>query len=176
MHAPSRTPLLLPLLLSHNLPTPPRSLVRDEQTHPHRPRLVVSHSTCPPLSSPPHAHSFVLGPAVIKHTRQHSQTPGVKNPNLWREECSGSARQRAWKRPARPGRCRAFPATALKCDNLVRLPVACRLHCAEVRGQLLRYLHTCTLRKPLPTSMRSLRHRQKVRHCALSRAPWSRDQ
>ncbi len=36
-------------------PYPPRSLVRDEQTHPHRPRLVVSHSTCPspPLSSPP---------------------------------------------------------------------------------------------------------------------------
>ena len=27
--------------------------VSDEQTHPHRPRLVVSHSTCPPLSSPP---------------------------------------------------------------------------------------------------------------------------
>ena len=43
-------------------------LVRDEQTNPHRPRLVVSHSTCPPLSSPPHANSFV-GPAVIKHTR-----------------------------------------------------------------------------------------------------------
>jgi len=34
----------------------------------HRPRLVVSHSTCPPLSSPPHANSFVIGPAVIKHT------------------------------------------------------------------------------------------------------------
>jgi hypothetical protein len=34
-------------------PYPPRSLVRDEQTHPHRPRLVVSHSTCPPLSSSP---------------------------------------------------------------------------------------------------------------------------
>jgi hypothetical protein len=42
--------------------------VRDEQTHPHRPRLVVSHSTCPPLSSSPHANSFVIGPAVIKHT------------------------------------------------------------------------------------------------------------
>jgi hypothetical protein len=28
-----------------------------------------SHSTCPPLSSSPHAHSFVIGPAVIKHTR-----------------------------------------------------------------------------------------------------------
>ena len=42
--------------------------VRDGQTHPHRPRLVVSHSTCPPLSSSPHAHSFVIGPAVIKHT------------------------------------------------------------------------------------------------------------
>jgi len=31
-------------------------------------RLVVSRSTCPPLSSPPHANSFVIGPAVIKHT------------------------------------------------------------------------------------------------------------
>ena len=39
--------------------------VRDERTHPHRLRLVVSHSTCPPLSSSPPANSFVLGPAVI---------------------------------------------------------------------------------------------------------------
>jgi len=39
--------------------------VRDEQTHPHRPRLVVSHSTCPALSSSPPANSFVIGPAVI---------------------------------------------------------------------------------------------------------------
>jgi hypothetical protein len=62
-----------PKVNSTNNPTnvdadPPRSLVRDGQTHPHRPRLVVSHSTCPPLSSSPHAHSFVIGPAVIKHT------------------------------------------------------------------------------------------------------------
>ncbi len=64
MHAPSRTSLLLPLLLSHNLPLP-RSLVRDGQTTPHRPRLVVSRSACPPISPPPHATSFVLGPAVI---------------------------------------------------------------------------------------------------------------
>ncbi len=49
----------------------PHSPVRDEQTHPHRPRLVVSHNTCPPLSSSPHAHSFVIGPAVIKHTHRH---------------------------------------------------------------------------------------------------------
>jgi len=55
------------------LPSPPRSLVCDEQTHPHRPRLVVSHSTCPPLSSSPHANSFVIGPAVIKHTQRHTQ-------------------------------------------------------------------------------------------------------
>jgi hypothetical protein len=48
-----------------------KRLVRDEQTHPHRPRLVVSHSTCPPLSSSPHANSFVIGPAVIKHA--HTQ-------------------------------------------------------------------------------------------------------
>jgi hypothetical protein len=50
------------------------TLVRDGQTHPHRPRLVVSHSTCPPLSSSPHAHSFVIGPAVIKHTHTHTHS------------------------------------------------------------------------------------------------------
>ncbi len=60
VHAPSHAPLLLPLLLSH-----PRSLVRDGQTSPLRPQLVVSRSTCPPLSPSPHANSFVIGTAVI---------------------------------------------------------------------------------------------------------------
>ena len=46
------------------------SLVRDGQTSPHRPWLVVSRSTCPPIS-PPHATSFVLGHAVINtHTAE----------------------------------------------------------------------------------------------------------
>jgi hypothetical protein len=46
-----------------------RSLVCGGQPSPHKPRLVVSHSTCPSLSSSPHAHSFVLGTAVINtHT------------------------------------------------------------------------------------------------------------
>ena len=44
-----------------DLTTVPCSLVCDGQTSPHTPRLVVSHSTCPSLSSSPHAHSFVLG-------------------------------------------------------------------------------------------------------------------
>ena len=60
-----------------------RSLVRDGQTCSHRPRLVVSRSTCPPLSTPPPpANSFVIGPVVINtHTalsnnkRLHSQIP-----------------------------------------------------------------------------------------------------
>jgi hypothetical protein len=43
--------------------------VRDGQPSPHRPQLVVSRSTCPPISPSPHANSFVLGPAVINtHT------------------------------------------------------------------------------------------------------------
>jgi len=54
-------------------PFPARSLVCGGQPSPHKPRLVVSHSTCPPLSSFPHAHSFVIGPAVINtHTRENS--------------------------------------------------------------------------------------------------------
>ena len=35
------------------VPGSSRVPVRDERTHPHRPRLVVSHSTCSPLSSSP---------------------------------------------------------------------------------------------------------------------------
>ena len=59
-------PPLLPLLLSHNIAPPrARSLVRDGQTSPRRPRLLVSRSTCPPLSPFPHANSFVIGTAVI---------------------------------------------------------------------------------------------------------------
>jgi len=58
-------------------PSPPRSLVRDGQTSPHRPRLVVSRSTCPPISPPPHANSFVLGPAVTNtHTPARSDQWG----------------------------------------------------------------------------------------------------
>ena len=51
-------------------PSMSRSLVvRNGQTSPHRPRLVVSRSTCSPLSPSPHANSFVIGPAVINtHT------------------------------------------------------------------------------------------------------------
>ena len=57
-------------------PFPPRSLVCGGQPSPHKPRLVVSHSTCPPLSSSPHAHSFVLGTEVINtHTPGSSRVP-----------------------------------------------------------------------------------------------------
>ena len=54
-------------------PFPPRSLVCGGQASPHKPRLVVSHSTCPPLSSSPHAHSFVLGTAVINNNKKGSR-------------------------------------------------------------------------------------------------------
>jgi hypothetical protein len=51
-------------------PSPSRSLVRDGQTSPHKPGLVVPHSTCPSLSPSPPARSFIIGPAVI-NTRTH---------------------------------------------------------------------------------------------------------
>jgi hypothetical protein len=55
-------------------PSSPRSLVRygrDGQTSPHKPRLVVSRSTCPPLSPSPHAKTFTIGTLVINtHTEE----------------------------------------------------------------------------------------------------------
>jgi hypothetical protein len=56
----SRSPSPPPPLLSHNV-------LRDGQTSPLRPQLVVSRSTCPPLFPSLHANSFVIGTAVI-HT------------------------------------------------------------------------------------------------------------
>ena len=44
---------------------------------PLRPRLVVSRSTCPPLSHSPYANNFVIGTAVINtHTIRASPTGG----------------------------------------------------------------------------------------------------
>jgi hypothetical protein len=66
-HTPPRTrsPFSRPHPFTH-WSFPPQSLVCGGQPSPHKSLLVVSHSTCPPLSSSPHAHSFVLGTAVIK--------------------------------------------------------------------------------------------------------------
>jgi hypothetical protein len=62
--------------MRHSSPSPPRSLVRDGQASPHRPRLVVSRSTCPPLSPSPHANSFIIGTTVINtHTCQGRSAP-----------------------------------------------------------------------------------------------------
>jgi hypothetical protein len=64
-HLLARAPLRHPPFTPQ--PFPPRSLVCGGQPSPHKSRLVVSHSTCPPLSSSPHTHSIVLGTAVINN-------------------------------------------------------------------------------------------------------------
>jgi hypothetical protein len=64
----SRSPSYPPPSFTQS-PFSPRSLVRDGQTSPHRPRLVVSRSTCPPLSPSPHANNIVIGTAVINTHR-----------------------------------------------------------------------------------------------------------
>jgi hypothetical protein len=55
-------------------PFPLCSLVCGGQPSPHKPRLLISHSTCPPLSSSPHAHSVVLGTTVINTHNHHHHT------------------------------------------------------------------------------------------------------
>ena len=65
-------------------PFPPCSLVCGGQPSPHKSQLVVSHITCPPLSSSHHAHNFVLGTAVINNNQPpwsfgfYSQTRGTR--------------------------------------------------------------------------------------------------
>ena len=71
-------------------PSPPRSLVLDGQTRPHRPRLVISRSTCPPLSPSPHANSFIIGTAVI-NTHTHVCTSQDVSPCRGRVGCTTQA-------------------------------------------------------------------------------------
>jgi hypothetical protein len=40
-----------------------------EQTHPHWPRLVVSHSTCPPLSSHPHTRTAWVKGCLLQNVK-----------------------------------------------------------------------------------------------------------
>jgi hypothetical protein len=56
----------------------PRSLVCGGQTSPHKPRLVVSHSTCSPRSSSPHAHSFGVGTTVINNNLTRGTRPTAR--------------------------------------------------------------------------------------------------
>ena len=56
----------------------PRSLVRDERTHPHRPRLVVYHSTCRPLSSAPPREQLCNRSCSNKHTHPYQRYPVEK--------------------------------------------------------------------------------------------------
>jgi hypothetical protein len=89
-------------------PFPLRSLVCGGQPSPHTPRLVVSHSTCPPLSSSPHAHSFVLGTAVINTTggrREIDRAFFLHRPTQRRHQ------QTLWPDTSMPGWIAPFPSS-----------------------------------------------------------------
>ncbi len=67
LHALSRSPSPPPSFTQY--PSFPRSLVRDGQTSPHRPQLVVSRSTCPLLFIPPTREQLCNRYCNNKHTR-----------------------------------------------------------------------------------------------------------
>jgi hypothetical protein len=83
--AGSRSPSSPPPSFTH-YPSPPRSLVRDGQTSPHRPRLVVSRSTCPPLSPPPPREQLCNRYCSNKHTHRLVHT-GLGSSSLARSTC-----------------------------------------------------------------------------------------
>jgi hypothetical protein len=124
--------------------------VRDEQTHPHRPRLVVSHSTCPPLSSSPHANSFVIGPAVIKHT---ARLPRRTVPSNCICRCSRMRARLPLPRVLLPHTCTQdgwFLQPKRRPARLPRrtVPSNCICRCSRMRARLplprVLLPHTCT--------------------------------
>jgi len=100
------------------------------QASPHKPRLVVSHSTCPPLSSSPHVHSFVLGTAVNNNNRP------LPAPATRRASASAEAQT-----------LRPLPAPAQRVPRLLPLPALCRERCAC--GSRLRRSRRKQWRRPL---------------------------
>jgi hypothetical protein len=66
--SPSDGPFFSPPFF-HTISHFPAFASGDGQTSPHKPRLVVSHSTCPPLSPSPLANSFIIGTAVINSNK-----------------------------------------------------------------------------------------------------------
>jgi hypothetical protein len=99
-------------------------------------RLVVSHSTCPPLSSSPHVHSFVLGTAVINNNNRPLPAPATRR-------ASASAEAQTL-RPLPRGLC---PSAAQRVPRLLPLPALCRERCAC--GSRLRRSRRKQWRRPL---------------------------
>jgi hypothetical protein len=67
-------------------PFPSRSLVRDGHTSPHKPRIVVPHSTCPSLSPSPPRTQLYNRSCSNKHT--HKTTQQVAVMELYNRYCS----------------------------------------------------------------------------------------
>ena len=70
--------------------------MRDERTHPHRPRLVVYHSTCRPLSSSPPREQLCNRSCSNKHTLTSSWCKRPRTSNVRQGGVSGVSGQ--WTR------------------------------------------------------------------------------
>jgi hypothetical protein len=107
VHAFSRSPSSPPPSFTQS-PSPPRSLVRDGQPSPHRPRLVVSRSTCPPLSPSHPREQRCNGYCSNKHTHHDSLLKSGKfsseeeprNPPVYGKKHRGSLRRQKCDIPA----------------------------------------------------------------------------
>jgi hypothetical protein len=85
LHAPHTLQCTLPLALPfsspsffHTISLSPSSLVHDGQTSPHRPRLVVSRSTCPPIFPPHTRKQLCTRSCSNKHTHTQAHFTALK--------------------------------------------------------------------------------------------------
>ena len=96
----------------------PHEIVRKESIST---RLVWCHGTCPPLSSPPHANSFVIGPAVIKH--KHTVKPSSLATTFFVSRLPPRRSQGAGSRSIGPRGCAKAPCCSS--TSAIRLRSTC---------------------------------------------------
>jgi hypothetical protein len=127
-------------------PSPPRSLVRDGQTSPHGPRLVVSRSTCPPFFPPPPPREQLCNRYCSnKHTLRRSTPHGARCSKVRIVQEFGRMRTMAKLLLVR----RRYLHNARSSQSTSCKRGRCMSRCCEIRLRIACVMYTCFITNPI---------------------------